>query len=144
MIQTIVVPIDPDDENSWRAALPRAIDYAQHLGASLHALTVVPNNLVRMTVVAQLIPDGFEEKLVTEAKKHLASLLEGRMPEGVEVVQAVRHGSVHHEILRYCRDVEADLVIMAARKPGLTDYLLGPTPAHVVRHADCSVWVVRE
>ncbi len=144
MIKTIVLPIDLDDENSWRAALPRAIDTAQHVGASLHALTVVPDNLVRMTVVAQLIPEGLKEKLLDEAKKGLAALLESEVPEGVSVVQAVRHGSVHHEILRYCSDVEADLVVMAARKPGLTDYLLGPTPAHIVRHADCSVWVVRE
>ena len=144
MIQTIVVPIDLDDENSWRAALPRAIDYAQHAGASLHALTIVPDNLVRMTVVAQLIPEGFEEKLMDDAGKRLAALLESLAPEGLAIEQAVRHGGIHHEILRYCRDVRADLVVMAAHRPELSDYLLGPNAAHIVRHADCSVWVVRE
>ena len=58
--------------------------------------------------------------------------------------QAIRHGSVYGEILRYARDVQADLIVMASHKPELKDFLLGPNAAHVVRHADCSVWVVRE
>jgi nucleotide-binding universal stress UspA family protein len=39
--------------------------------------------------------------------------------------------------------VNADLIVMASHKPTVTDYLLGANAAHVVRHAGCSVMVVR-
>ena len=37
----------------------------------------------------------------------------------------------------------ADLLIIASHRPGLQDYFLGSTAAHVVRHAACSVHVIR-
>ena len=37
----------------------------------------------------------------------------------------------------------AELVIIASHRPDITTYLLGSNAAAVVRHADCSVLVVR-
>ncbi len=143
MTRTIVLTIDLDDENSWRKALPTAIDHAKHMGASLHALTIVPDNLIRMTAVAQVIPEGFEQKLIDDAAARLSALLQAEAPADFTIEQAVRHGGIHQEILRYCDDVGADLIVMASHQPALKDYLLGPNAAHIVRHARCSVWVVR-
>jgi nucleotide-binding universal stress UspA family protein len=42
------------------------------------------------------------------------------------------------------RFTECDVIVMASPKPALKDHVLGPTASYVVRHADCSVWVVRE
>jgi len=36
-----------------------------------------------------------------------------------------------------------DLIIIASHRPGLQDYFLGSTAAKVVRHAKCSVLVIR-
>ena len=36
-----------------------------------------------------------------------------------------------------------DLIIVASHRPGLQDYFLGSTAAKVVRHAKCSVLVIR-
>ena len=36
------------------------------------------------------------------------------------------------------------LIVMGSHHPELKDYLLGPNAAKVMRHADCSVMVVRE
>ena len=143
MVQRIVLPLDLDEEGSWRKALPTAIGLARHSGAELHVMTVVPNDHFRMTVVAQLIPEGYEERIIEDAKQRLSDLLK-QHAEGVPVQQAVRRGSIYKEILRYARDTEADLVVMAAHRPEMRDYLLGPNAAQIVRHADCSVWVVRE
>lgn len=144
MIEEIVLPVDLDDENSWRAALPIAIDYARHVGARLHVVAIVPDSLIKMTVVAQLIPDGFEDRLIEDSRARLDTLVRDQQGKGITIEQAVRHGSIYAEILRYCRDVKADLIVMASHKPELKDFLLGPNAAHIVRHADCSVWVVRE
>ncbi len=144
MARTIVLPLDLDHESSWRKALPVAAEFARHSGAQLHVMTVVPDELDKMTIVAQLIPEGHEQEIVEEAKQRLSALLKQHGPDDLELRQAVRRGGVYPEILRYLRDTQADLVIMAAHRPEMRDYLLGPNAARIVRHADCSVWVVRE
>ena len=55
----------------------------------------------------------------------------------------VGHGTVYEEILHAAKRIDADLIVMAAHRPGQADYLLGPNAARVVRHAECSVLVVR-
>ena len=143
-MQNIVALVDLDDESSWRSALPTAIDHAKHTGARLHVLTIVPDGMFKMTVVAQLIPEDYESRLSDDAKKRLAALMEQHAADGVQVEQAVRFGSVYKEALRFARDVDADLIVVGAHKPELQDYLLGPNAGQIVRHATCSVWVVRE
>ncbi len=54
------------------------------------------------------------------------------------------HGTIYQEILSAARKIEVDLIVMASHRPALEDYLLGPNAARVVRHADCSVLVVRD
>ncbi|MDH3475684.1 MAG: universal stress protein [Rhodospirillales bacterium] len=39
--------------------------------------------------------------------------------------------------------MKADLIITGSHKPNVSDYLLGSNAARVVRHASCSVFVVR-
>jgi nucleotide-binding universal stress UspA family protein len=36
------------------------------------------------------------------------------------------------------------VIVLASHRPELKDYLLGPNAARVVRHAKCSVLVVRD
>ena len=143
MMKNIVAFADLDDEISCRMVLPAAIDYAKHKGARLHVLTVVPDGMFKMTIVAQLIPQDYERKLLDDAKQRLAALVEEYGTEDVTVELYVRHGSVYREALRFAQDVEADLIVVGAHRPDLTDYLLGPNAGEIVRHADCSVLVVR-
>jgi len=144
MARTIVLPLDLDHESSWRKALPVAAEFARHSGAQLHVMTVVPDEHAKMTIVAQLIPEDYERRMVEDATQRLAALLKQHGPDDLEIRQAVRRGGVYPEILRYLRDSRADLVILAAHRPEMRDYLLGPNAARIVRHAECSVWVVRE
>ena len=143
-MQNIVVLVDLDEESSWRRALPRAIDYAGHAGARLHVLTIVPDEMFKMTVVAQMIPEDYEDKLIEDAKQRLSEIVAGQAAEGLDIEPAVRLGSIYKEALRFARDVDADLIVMGAHKPELKDYLLGSNAGQIVRHASCSVWVVRE
>ena len=144
MFVKMIAPIDLEEESSWRKVLPVAVDYARHTGAELHVMTVVPDDMLRMTVVAQLIPEGYEQKLMDDAQGRLARLTEENVPDDLIVRHAVRRGSVYKEVIRYARETQADLIIMAAHRPEIADYLLGPNAAQVVRHADCSVWTIRE
>ncbi|MGI9412542.1 MAG: universal stress protein [Hyphomicrobiales bacterium] len=143
-MQNIVALVDLDDESSWQKTLPMAIDYAKHKGARLHVLTIVPDGMFRMTVVAQLIPEDYERRLTDDAKERLAAIVEQQATDGVQLDQVVRLGSVYKEALRFGRDVEADLIVVGASRPELKDYILGPNAGQIVRHAECSVWVVRD
>ena len=55
----------------------------------------------------------------------------------------VRTGHSYKTILEVAKEKDVDLIIIASHRPGLQDYFLGSTAAKVVRHADCSVLVVR-
>ena len=144
MFRKIIVPIDLEEQSSWQKTLTVAVDYTRHIEAELHVMTVVPDHMLKMTVVAQLIPEDYEQKLMEDAQERLASLVKANIPDELSVRQAVRRGSVYKEVIRYARDIQADLIIMAAHRPEISDYLLGPNAAQVVRHADCSVWTIRE
>ena len=61
----------------------------------------------------------------------------------VQVDVEIRSGHPYKNILEKAEEEDADLIIVASHTPGLQDYLLGSTAAKVVRHAKCSVLVVR-
>jgi nucleotide-binding universal stress UspA family protein len=55
----------------------------------------------------------------------------------------VRVGHSYDTILKVAKERNVDLIIIASHRPGFQDYFLGSTAAKVVRHANCSVLVVR-
>jgi nucleotide-binding universal stress UspA family protein len=143
MVEKIIVPIDLEDESSWRKALPVAVDRAKRQGGEIHAVTVLPGDMLRMTVVAQLVPEGYDEALVEGARTSLTGILAEHVPADLLAEGAVRRGRPYKEILHHAEDIGADLIVMAAHRPDMRDYLLGPNAGRVVRHATCSVLVVR-
>lgn len=138
MSKKILVPIDHTDESSWRGALPEALEQAGHSGAQLHAVAVVPE-------IQQLpnLPADYGTGMKAFAEKKLAEILKAHLPDNVPITQAVRQGTVYREILEEAKKIGADLIVMASHRPELKDYLIGPNAARVVRHAFCSVLVVR-
>lgn len=141
MYKTVLLPVDLDEEPSWRKALPAAVEYCRASDAALHVLTVVPD--LAMGVTAYL-PEDSGRKLVKRAKDALSAFVEENVPETLGANGIVVQGTVYQRILEVAEEIGADLIVMAAHRPALKDYLLGPNAARVVRHATCSVLVVRE
>lgn len=137
----ILIPVDLDEESSWVDALPKAIALASAFGASLTVMTVVPD--FGAGVVGSFFPDGFAEKAAREAEIQLAALCERAVPAALRTERVVAHGTIYEEVLETARTAGIDLIVMASHRPKLADYLLGPNAARVVRHATCSVLVVR-
>ena len=52
-------------------------------------------------------------------------------------------GRVYDQIIEAANRLNADAIVMGSHAPELSDYLLGPNAARVVRHARQSVFVVR-
>ena len=57
---------------------------------------------------------------------------------------AARAGGIYHELLQEAADWNADLIVVGSHRPVMSDYLLGSNAKTIVRHAQCSVLVVRE
>ena len=59
------------------------------------------------------------------------------------VSSVVRLGAVYNEVLKEVNRVAADLIVVGSHRPTMSTYLLGSNAAAIVRHANCSVLVVR-
>lgn len=138
----IVIPVDLDHDSSWRRALPDAIEYARNNDATLHVVTVVPN--ADIPAIAVHLPDGIDSHIRQDGLESLMQLISQQVPENIVVKAMVGQGRIHKEILRMATTVDADLIIMASHRPEFKDYLIGANASHVMRHAECSVLVVRE
>ncbi|MGP9789067.1 universal stress protein [Roseinatronobacter sp. NSM] len=55
----------------------------------------------------------------------------------------LRGGRPSENILKCARECNADLIMIASHKPGMSDYFIGSTAARVVRHSSVSVLVER-
>ncbi len=142
MFKEILLTVDLNEESSWRRALPVAVGLCRTFGARLHVLTVVPD--FGMAIVSHYFAEDFEAKALAEAERRLHELTAANVPAGVEVQHIVAQGTIYEEIIQGAGNADADLIVMAAHRPKLSDYLLGPNAARVVRHARQSVMVVRD
>ena len=53
-------------------------------------------------------------------------------------------GPAPRMILEYAEEIGADLIVLHSPAPDFSDYFLGSCAGRVVRHAHCSVHIVRE
>lgn len=142
MFKNILLPIDLGEKTSWHKPLALAIDMCRKNDAVLRVMTVVPD--LGMNIVAQYFPRGYEKEVAQKTLDQLKEFVRENVPDDITVKHAVGEGSIYETILRVAKQTKADLIIMESLRPELKDYLLGPNAARVVRHAECSVLVVRE
>ena len=141
MFKDIMLCVDMQDQASMTKAFDTSVEMCRNTGATLHILTVVPD--VGFPVVGQYLDEDIEEKIIDEAKKQLDDLVQKTVPDDIKVRHIVAQGSIYGQIVGMSKKISADLIILTAHRPELKDYLLGPNAARVVRHAACSVMVIR-
>lgn len=141
MYKDILLPIDLNNVETQEKAVQTAIELAKSFGARLHVMTIVPD--FGVGVVSTFFPDDYEEKAVAAADAALHDFVKQRLPSDIKVQHIVAHGTIYEEILAFAGKTKVDLILMASHRPELSDYLIGPNASKVVRHAECSVLVVR-
>ena len=97
-------------------------------------------------VVQNYFPDDFHDKARVDATEALEKVARENVPDDITPELHLASGTIYKEIIEAERTAERlgiDLIVMASHRPDLSDYLLGPNAARVVRHSDCSVMVVR-
>lgn len=141
MYNDVLLAVDLQDPSSWQKALPAAVDASKRSNGRLHILTVLPG--YGMSIVGQAFPADFEAEAKRKAIEGLRKFIADNVPSDVQADAIVEEGSIYDVIIQTSKKVNAGLIVVAAHRPELKDYLLGPNAARVVRHADCSVLVVR-
>lgn len=140
MTQRILVPIDLEHESASRNIAAVATTIANSEQAPVTLMTVVEAPPV---LVSQYLPRRYEEGLHKSTQEKLDDMAASMTVAAGPVETIVRFGSVYREILAGAESLQADLIVMGSHNPTVGDYLLGGNAARVLRHADCSIFVVR-
>jgi len=136
MYKTILVPIEMAHVAEGKAIIDLARAQADK-GAKIILLNVVEEI---PTWAASAMPMDIIESTKEASRRELEALANAGGPD---VEARIRSGHPYNTILEEAKSSHADLIIVQSHRPGLQDYLLGSTAAKVVRHANCSVLVVR-
>ena len=141
MYKKILVPVDLSDLEIAAPAINAAVRLAEWTGAAL-----------RLVIIQQILPASYMDYVPPEFDAQQREWAEAEMkavhakvalpPERVSMV--VRMGGIYPEILAEAEDCGADLIVIGSHRPAMSTYLLGSNAKTVVRHAKCSVLVVRK
>lgn len=136
MYKTILVPIDIAHIDKAKPMIDIA---AEHGGENSRIILL---NVVEEipSWAASAIPQDILDQSVKTSRDEMKAVASSN---GVEMEVEIRSGHAYNTILEVAQEKSADLIIVASHRPGLQDYFLGSTAAKVVRHAGCSVLVVR-
>ena len=140
MINRILVPLPTEAEKNGASALEMAAELANSHNAKIVLLHVVEE---MPGYVSIHLPADLQQSAAKASKADLESAAKAHGIEGIADI-VVREGQPAADILDYANDNDIDMIVMASHDPGFADYLLGSVAARVVRHAHCSVLVVRK
>lgn len=136
MHKTILVPIDLAHAREAKDSLEIArANIAK--GGNIILLNVIED--IPKWALAQL-PEGTLARSMKNAEEKLREMCE--KCNGIAVYE-VRTGHTYQVILEVADANNVELIVIASNRPGFREFYLGSTAAKVVRHARCSVHVVR-
>lgn len=136
MYNNIIIPVDLGHAER----LKPMVDVAQRLAGEGATVTLINVVETLPAFVAAELPADLTARSMEDAKARLEGTVAA---QGIRAAIEVRSGHPATTILECAKDLKADLIVIASHRPGFGDFLIGSTAARVVRHAQCSVHVVR-
>lgn len=138
----ILVPVDFSP--SSHAALETAADLAQHFGAAIHLVHVIP--MFPATTFPDFIPETkFLEAARAESERHFAAASADLTGKGIKVESSVEVGDdVASTILEVVEREKADMVVISTH--GLTGWhplVFGSIAEKVMKLVHCPVLLLR-
>lgn len=140
MFKKVLIPVDILEPS-----------FATKAMESVQALVKANEGEVRLVYIStqitpmagEFLPASYDEEARAEAEAKLKEMAKTvGLPEG-KVSTALRIGGIYHEVLDEAKSYGADLIVVGSHRPSMATYLLGSNAANIVRHAQCSVLVVR-
>jgi nucleotide-binding universal stress UspA family protein len=141
LFKTILVPVDLTELDVAKPAIEKAAALAEQSGGALRLVYV--QSLMPATFM-EYVPAGFDAEQDAKARAELERIVAAVPLPKDRVSAIVRVGGVYPEILAEADEFGADLIVIGSHRPAMSTYLLGSNAKTVVRHAKCSVLVVRD
>ncbi len=135
-MKKILVAIDIERSGGNDFSIKAAQDIAGVMGGTLVFLYVVEP--MPSYVISQ-VPEALIGEQKSQAEEELGKLA---AQYGCSDI-VVREGTPATEIIEHASEINADLIVVDSHDPDLSNYFIGSTASRVVRHAHCSVHVVR-
>jgi len=127
-------------------ALTYATELAQHFGAELYLVHVLPTHpdAVDWKEEDEADVPGAERVLSSEAEGQLRKLTEPLLAKGVRAHALLTHGDAAEQVARVARDEGADVIVIATHgATGWRHLAFGSVAEKVVRLAGCPVLTIR-
>ena len=140
MIEKILVPLPVQSSKSGSAAVEMAVEMAKAYGAKIILLHMVEEMPAYVSVH---LPADLRKNVTAAAREDMEAVAKAYGLEGKADI-VVRKGNPGADILDFANDNGIDMIVMSSHDPGVADYLLGSVSSCFVRHAHCSVLVVRQ
>ena len=141
MYKRIILAVDLAETAVAPKGLEQALELAKLSGGALRLVNV--QSIVPATFM-EYVPADFDAEQSKRAQMALDEIVAGIDLPADRKSGAARAGGIYHELLQEASDWNADLIVVGSHRPVMSDYLLGSNAKTIVRHAQCSVLVVRE
>jgi universal stress protein A len=139
-IQGVLVPVDFSKESVLAAkfAASMAREYKTKLYV-LHVIEPLPS------YIYNYLPDDVAKNTRQQVKEDLAAVIPAGVKKDLQVVEMVEGGApARHLIVEKAKELGVDVIVIATHgRTGLSHVLLGSVAEHVIRHAPCPVFVIR-
>jgi|SRR5579875_315275 nucleotide-binding universal stress UspA family protein len=140
MFKRILIPIDLTDLTISKPALDVSAEFALKSNGELRLMTV--ETLLPASFM-EYVPPEFDKTQEERALRALEQISAGLDYPKKNISHTVRFGGIYVEILAEADEWGADLIVIGSHRPSMATYLIGSNAKTVVRHAKCSVLVVR-
>jgi universal stress protein F len=141
MYKRIILAVDLAEPTPSPKGLPQAVELAKAGGGELRLVNVQP---VIPATFMEYVPVDFDVEQAKNSKDALDAILASIDLPAERKSDVARAGGIYHELLQEASEWGADLIVVGSHRPVMSDYLLGSNAKTIVRHAECSVLVVRE
>lgn len=135
MYKHLLVPISFDEDRDAAGAVEAARLLSAEGGriTLLHVMEQIPSYAI------SYMPQEYLQESRSAIEAELARMAAG-LPDASGLVVDGHSGRT---ILDWAGENDVDCIVIASHRPGMQDLLLGSTASQVVRHAACSVHVLR-
>ena len=143
MTKSVLCAVDVSNGDEDINTIQAAARLAKLDDAQLDVIAVLPD--FGMSQVGSFFSKDHHDMMIKDAKEALNAVVIKALDAGQN--EKIRHviatGRAYEQVLKLAEKTNVDLIVVGAHDSDLADYLLGPNAARIVRHAKCSIYVVR-
>ena len=138
----ILVPTDFSD-NSLQA-LDFALNMANSSKAVLHIIHVVEPILNTEKYWGRNNKEGFEKTRELNAEEDLRRFINRISPKGIKIIEVLKSGKPHEQVLKYSKDNNIDLIIVASHGwTGFSHMITGNVTDKIFRFSEIPIICVK-